>query len=262
MSDVNVNHLGQKLVDLHASGEMLVLPTVWDAWGARLAEEAGFSAVTVGSHPVAEAFGQPDGEHQDLGEYLRQVEKIAEAVNIPVSVDVEAGYGLTPGTLVERVLEAGGVGINLEDTVHSDDGRVRGLREHADYIATAVEAAREAGVPFVVNGRTDALVHGAALFEDPLGEAEARCVAMEEAGALSVYPVKLPTEAAIRTVVEAVSVPVNVTANPAVGVAALGGGVHGDVARLRELGVRRVSFGPLWQAALREHAAGMLKGWV
>jgi len=264
MSNVNLNQRGQRLMDLHASGEMLVLPTVWDAWSARLAEEAGFKGITVGSHPVAEAFGEADGEHQPFDEYLRQVERIAESVDIPVSVDVESGYGLPPGVLVTRVLEAGAVGVNIEDTVHGDDGRVRGRQEHADYIATAVEAAREAGVPFVVNGRTDALIHGTSVFEDPLGEAIARCQAMVEGGALSVYPVHLPSADAVKAVVAAVSVPVNVTVMPSTGVPGgiLTGTAAGDVARLRELGVRRVSFGPLWQVALEDAATAMLKEWV
>ncbi|MDR2254763.1 MAG: isocitrate lyase/phosphoenolpyruvate mutase family protein [Arthrobacter sp.] len=255
MSTVNVNKRGQEFVDLHASGELIVLPTVWDAWSARLAEAAGFKGLTIGSHPVATAFGVADGEKQDLVEYMRQVERIAEAVNIPVSVDVEAGYGFSPDEIVGLAVEAGAVGLNVEDTVHHDDDRVRGLREHVDYIEAMVQAAAGLGVPFVVNGRTDALVHGTALYADPLAEAIARCQAMAEAGALSVYPVHLPDAASVKAVVDAVPIPVNVTAHPVNGTPA------GGLEELRALGVRRVSFGPLWQAALDDTATSQLQAW-
>lgn len=255
MSNVNVQQQGQKLVELHASGDLIVLPTVWDAWSARLAVEAGFAALTVGSHPVANAFGMPDGEEQDFNDYLEQVQRIAEAVNVPVSADVESGYGLIPEELIGRVLEAGAVGVNIEDTVHSDDDRVRGPQELEDYIAAAVEAASVAGVPFVVNGRTDALVHGTAMFTDPLAEAVSRIQAMERAGALSVYPVGLPNAAAVTAAVSAVSVPVNVTVDPVRGHPA------GGMEDLRALGVRRISFGPLWQSELEAPATKMLQAW-
>lgn len=263
MSNVNVNDQGRALVELHTSGELFVLPTVWDAWSAKLAQDAGFKGLTVGSHPVANAFGEPDGEAFVLSEYLRQVERIADAVDIPVSVDIESGHGLYPAELTQRVLEAGAVGVNIEDTVHGEEGRVRGRQEHADFVAAVVEAATSEGVPFVVNGRTDALVHGTELYEDPLAEAIARCQLMEQAGALSVYPVKLPSREAMAAVVGAVSVAVNATVNPAEGVPGgiLTGDASGDLAALRELGVRRISFGPLWQAALEGPAVGMLDAW-
>ncbi|RKW69958.1 isocitrate lyase/PEP mutase family protein [Galactobacter caseinivorans] len=255
MNSETVQQRGQRLVDLHSSGEIIVLPTVWDAFSARIAVEAGFPALTVGSHPVAEAFGLPDGEAQPFDEYLEQVSRIAAAVDVPVSVDVESGYGLPPQELIRLVLETGAVGVNIEDTLHQEEGRVRGRQELFDYIATAVEAAKGAGVPFVLNGRTDALVHGTELFEDPLAEALERIQAMAEAGALSVYPVGLPDAASVKKAVDAVSVPLNVTADP------IDGHPAGGLAQLRELGVRRVTFGPKWQARLKEPAAQMLHAW-
>lgn len=246
---------GQRLVDLHASGELIVLPTVWDAFSARVAVDAGFPALTVGSHPVAEAFGLPDGEAQPFDDYLEQVRRIAEAVDVPISVDVESGYGLAPQELIALVLETGAVGVNIEDTLHQEEGRVRGRQELFDYITTAVEAARGAQVPFVLNGRTDALVHGTAHFDDPLEEAVARIQGMANAGALSVYPVGLPDAASVQRAVGAVQVPLNVTADP------VSGHPAGGLAQLRELGVRRVTFGPKWQARLKEPAAQMLQAW-
>lgn len=239
----------------HASGDLLVLPTVWDAWSARLAEAAGFPGLTIGSHPVGDALGPGDGEAMDFADYLDATRRIVEAVEVPVSVDVESGYELSPQELVERVLDAGAVGINVEDTVRRENGRMRERAEHADYIAGARAAADAAGIDLVINGRTDALIHGTALFEDPLAEAVERIAMLEKAGARSVYPVGLPDGDAVKAVVAAVSVPVNVTAHP------VNGAKAGSLEELRTIGVRRISFGPLWQAALAEASTEQLEGW-
>src|SRR5690625_1532579 len=124
-----------------SSGRVLVLPTVWDTWSARVAAGADFEGLTVGSHPVADAIGSADGENMDFDEYLGVVARIIEAVDLPVSVDVESGYGLPPADLINRLLEVGAVGANIEDVVHSEGKRVRERQEHADYIAAARQAA-------------------------------------------------------------------------------------------------------------------------
>ena len=242
MSDVQKK--AATFAQAHESGDLLVLPTVWDAWSARLAESAGFQGLTVGSHPVGDALGPGDGEAMNFNDYMRATTRIVTAVDLPVSVDVESGYGMAATELVQRVLETGAVGINIEDTVRRENGRMRDREEHAQYIADARAAADQAGVDLVINGRTDALIHGTTLFEDPLAEAVERIKLLEQAGARSVYPVGLPDGQSAAAVVAAVSVPVNVTAHPVDGAKA------GTLAELRELGVRRISFGPLWQAAL------------
>ncbi|ANE03653.1 isocitrate lyase/PEP mutase family protein [Corynebacterium crudilactis] len=240
----------------HESGKLLVLPTAWDTWSAGVAEEAGFPGLTVGSHPVADAIGSSDGENMDFVEYLNVVKKITSAVALPVSVDVESGYGLDPAELIERLLEAGAVGANIEDVVHREDKRVREAQEHADYIAAAREAADTAGVEFVINGRTDAVKLGSEVFDDPMVEAIKRIKLMEQAGARSVYPVGLTTADQIERLVAAVSVPVNVTAHPVDGHGA------GGLATLAGLGVRRVTFGPLWQKWLSATSAQQFKAWA
>jgi len=253
MSDVAAR--ATPLAELHESGDLVVLPTVWDTWSARVAADAGFAGLTVGSHPVADAIGSADGENMDFTEYLRVVGRIAAAVEIPVSADVESGYGVAPGELISRLLEAGAVGANIEDVVHGEGKRVRDRQEHADYIAGARRAADEAGVPFVVNGRTDAVKLGTDVYADPLQEAEERIKLMEGAGARAVYPVGLSTADQVTRLVQAVSVPVNVTAHPVKGHGA------GDLADLASLGVRRVTFGPLWQMWLTEVSAEQLAVW-
>lgn len=254
MSDVQKK--AATFAQAHESGDLLVLPTVWDAWSARLAESAGFQGLTVGSHPVGDALGPGDGEAMNFNDYMRATTRIVTAVDLPVSVDVESGYGMAATELVQRVLETGAVGINIEDTVRRENGRMRDREEHAQYIADARAAADQAGVDLVINGRTDALVHGTTLYEDPLAEAVERIKLLEQAGARSVYPVGLPDGKSAAAVVAAVSVPVNVTAHPVDGAKA------GSLPELRELGVRRISFGPLWQAALAETSRQQLADWA
>ncbi|MGW5303192.1 isocitrate lyase/PEP mutase family protein [Streptomyces griseoluteus] len=242
----------RRLRKLHAEYKPLVLPTVWDVWSARTAADAGFPALTIGSHPLADSRGAADHEGQTFEEVLAAVRPIIAAVDIPVSVDLEAGYGQEPADLVAGLVEVGGVGLNLEDTVHSDGGRVRGTQEHADYIAGLRAAADRAGVPVWVNGRTDLFLHA----ETPaavLDEAIERLRALEQAGADSVYPVGIQDDDDLLTAVtSAVSVPVNSTAHP----------VRHDLDRFRRLGVGRVTYGPLLQLALTDTMKDMLKPWA
>ena len=101
------NSLAQRaetLLALHQPGDPVVLPTVWDAWSARLAVDAGFAALTVGSHPVADSVGKPDGEGMSFEDLLARVEQITAAVDVPVSVDVESGYGQSGRRLVDGLL--------------------------------------------------------------------------------------------------------------------------------------------------------------
>jgi len=240
-----------KFSELHAQHRPLVLPTVWDVWSARTAVDVGFPALTIGSHPLAESRGAEDNEGQTFAEVIAAVRSIIASVDVPVSVDLEAGYGLDPAELIQGLLDAGGVGLNIEDTVHSQGGRVRSTEEHANYVAGLRAAADAAGVPVWINGRTDLFLHteDAASVAD---EAIARMQALVEAGANSVYPVRIQDDdELITTVVSSVSVPVNCTAHP----------VRHDLARFARLGVGRITYGPLLQAALTDAMKDMVSGW-
>lgn len=244
------------LLDLHGRARPLVLPTVWDAWSAHAVVEAGFGAISVGSHPLADALGRSDGEDLSLAEALEVVRGITGAVDVPVSADLESGYDTPAAELVDRLLEAGAVGVNIEDTVHSAGGRLRDAQEHADYIGALRQRADEAGVHVVVNGRTDAFKTTQQV-EDRLDEAIHRLTLMERAGADSLYPVALPDRATLVRILEAVDLPLNVTAHPVTGAIPDGLGL----AELAELGVARVTFGPLLQAALADHISDSLSSW-
>ncbi|MER7540944.1 isocitrate lyase/phosphoenolpyruvate mutase family protein [Streptomyces sp. NPDC097704] len=242
----------QLLKKLHAEHKPLVLPTVWDVWSARTAVAAGFPALTVGSHPLADSRGADDHEGQTFEEVLVAVRGITASVDVPVSVDLEAGYGQRPADLVAGLTEAGGVGLNLEDTVHSDGGRMRSTQEHADFIGGLRAAADDAGIPVWVNGRTD-LFQNAGKAADVLDEAIERLKAMEQAGADSVYPVSIQDDDDLLTaVIAAVAIPVNTTAHP----------VRHDLARFRRLGVGRITYGPLLQFAMTDAMKEMLAPWA
>ncbi|HEX2212031.1 MAG TPA: isocitrate lyase/phosphoenolpyruvate mutase family protein, partial [Mycobacterium sp.] len=157
MANEALQQRAQALLALHQPGNPVVLPTVWDAWSATLAVDAGFAALTVGSHPVADSVGRSDGEGMTFDELLARVRQITSAVDVPVSVDIESGYGEEPSRLIAGLLDAGAVGLNIEDTVHKDGGRLRSATEHAQLGGALRAAADESGVHVVVNARTDLL---------------------------------------------------------------------------------------------------------
>ena len=171
------------LLELHQPGNPVVLPTVWDAWSAKLAVDAGFAALTVGSHPVADSIGKPDNEGMTFDDLLARVVQITDAVQVPVSVDIESGYGEAPARLIDGLLGAGAVGLNIEDTVHSEGGRLRSSREHAELVGALRTAADAAGVHVVINARTDLFIRQDGDESDRVDRAIARLTEAANAGA-------------------------------------------------------------------------------
>lgn len=253
MTDVAAK--ASELLRLHHTGRTLVLPTVWDAWSARTVVAAGFPALSVGSHPVADSLGRRDNEGMTLDDALAVVGRITRAVDVPVTADLESGYDTPAAELVDRALEAGAVGINIEDTVHSR-GRLRAVQEHADYIGAIRAAADRAGVELVINARTDAFIGRVEVFDDPMAEAVRRLQACEAAGARCVYPVRVPDGASLRTLLAELSGPVNITAHP------IDGAPSGSFAELQAAGVHRVTFGPFLMAALTGQVTDLVRPWV
>jgi 2-methylisocitrate lyase-like PEP mutase family enzyme len=252
MSDLAAR--ASELLRLHHTGTTLVLPTVWDAWSARAVVEAGFAALSIGSHPLADSRGQRDNEGMSLDDALDGIRRITGAVDVPVTADVESGYDTAAAELVDRVLDAGAVGVNVEDTVHSQK-RLRDVQEHADYIGAIRAAADAAGIDLVVNARTDAFIGTTRTFDDPLAEAVRRLKACEAAGARCVYPVRVPDADTLRALLRELDGPVNVTAHP------VNGAPSGSFDELKAMGVHRITFGPLLQAALTEKLAALVDGW-
>jgi 2-methylisocitrate lyase-like PEP mutase family enzyme len=224
---------------------------VWDPWSAEVAAGAGFAALTVGSHPAAAALGREDGEQLSLDEMLSQVRLIAAAVDLPVSADLESGYGAAPGRIIEGLLEAGAIGLNIEDTVHSEGDRLRDIAEHADLVAALRGAADSAGVHVVVNARTDVILDEIGPAETRVERAIARLRAAAEAGADVLYPIGFPSDEDRRRLSAELTLPVNVLGR--LGVDTLAG--------LAATGVGRISFGPYLQGALATAATDALASW-
>lgn len=239
------------LKSLHVPGDPVFLPTVWDAWSARLAADAGFVALTVGSHPLADSVGKPDAEGMSYEDVLARVSQITAAVDLPVSVDIESGYAQTPERLIEGLIEAGAVGLNIEDSVHSEGGRIREPQEHADLVGALRVASDQAGVPVVINARTDILLRQIGDESDRVDRAIARLALAAEAGADSLYPVGRHAPEVQRRLTSELPLPVNAIAVPDVD----------DPASFGPLGVGRISFGPFLQRALSTRAEEILARW-
>jgi len=247
-------HLAQRavtLLDLHRPGDPVVLPTVWDAWSANLAVDAGFAALTVGSHPVADSVGKPDGEGMAFDDLLARVAQITAAVDVPVSVDVESGYGEPAQRLIDGLLGVGAVGFNIEDTVHREGKRLRSVQEHADLVGRLRAAADTTGVHVVINARTDLFLRNDGDDGDRVDRAIARLRAAAEAGADVLYPVGRHDAATLRRLTSELPLPVNAIAVPD----------RDDPASFGPLGVGRISFGPFWQAALTARSREILQLW-
>ena len=202
------------LLALHRPGDPVVLPTVWDAWSANLAVEAGFAALTIGSHPVADSVGKPDGEGMTFDDVLARVAQITGAVDVPVSVDGESGYGEPPERLINGLLGVGAVGFEFEDTVHREGKRLRSVEEHAEMVGRLRSAADAAGVHVVINARTDLFLRRDGDDSDRVERAIVRLTAAAEAGADVLYPVGRHNPDTLRRLTGGLPLPVNAIAVP------------------------------------------------
>jgi 2-methylisocitrate lyase-like PEP mutase family enzyme len=240
---------------LHTDPSILVLVNVWDVASARtVAAVPGCRAIATASWAIAAAHGLPDGEAIGRDRMLELVGEIAGAVALPVTADLEGGYGASPadvGETIARAIAAGAVGCNLEDGVQ--DGRqLRDAQEAAERVAAVRERADREGVPVVVNARTDVYLRGA---DDPEA-AILRGQAYARAGADCIFVPGVRDAPTIAALVQGIDAPVSVLSGPGAP----------SVSELQELGVARVSFGPgpmgAALAALARTAQDLLEGGV
>jgi 2-methylisocitrate lyase-like PEP mutase family enzyme len=218
---------------LHAGPRALVLANAWDVASARLVETAGFPAIATSSAGVAFALGYPDGEQISRAEMLDMVRRIARAVKVPVTADVEAGYGATAQAAAETargVVAAGAVGMNLED---AGDGRLLPLELQVERVRAARGAGDAAGVPLVINARTDAFGVGELADAQRAEEAIRRANAYLRAGADCAFVPFVSDQALIARLAREIQGPLNVLGTPD----------SPPVAELERLGVRRISIG-------------------
>jgi 2-methylisocitrate lyase-like PEP mutase family enzyme len=252
MSNQVLKERAERLLALHQPGNPVVLPTVWDAWSARLAVDAGFVALTVGSHPVADSVGKADQEGMTFDDVVTRVKQITGAVDVPVSVDIESGYAQPATRLITGLLEAGAVGLNIEDTVHSEGGRLRSSSEHAELVGALRKAADATGVHMVINARTDLFLRQDGDESDRVDRAVARLKEAAAAGADSLYPVGFHDPDTLRRLATELPLPIIAIALPD----------QSDPASFGPLGVGRISFGPFLQRALSGQAEEMLARWA
>ncbi|GAA2576880.1 isocitrate lyase/phosphoenolpyruvate mutase family protein [Winogradskya consettensis] len=235
-----------ELRDLHRPGVPLVLPNAWDARSARLVAAAGLPAVATSSAAVAGSLGYRDGEDTPPGEMFAATARIVAAVDVPVTADVERGYGLAPVELVERLIATGAAGCNLEDS-DPRTGTLLDADRQSSFLADVRAAARTSGADLVINARIDTYLAGTGEPAARLAETIRRARRYHEAGADCVYPILMNDERDITDLIAAIDVPVNILA-----------GRSRTVAELARLGVARVSFGPSLYDATGAHLAELI----
>lgn len=245
--------LARRFRALHQKGNPLVLFNVWDAGSAKIVAEAGAQALATGSWSVAAAHGFEDGENLPLPLALANLQRIVAAVQVPVSIDLESGYGDVAAT-VRQAVAAGAIGFNLEDSI-AGERRLYSIDEQGERVRAARAAADGVLQGVFINARTDVFLirdpseHTSSLVEEAL----ARAAAYAAAGADGLFVPGLVDEALIARLGAESPLPVNVMARPETS----------SVARLTRLGVSRISYGPhpyrLAMQALRDAAIAAAK---
>src|SRR5205807_864336 len=217
-------------------GKILVLPNAWDVASARIFEEAGFGAIATTSAGIAFTLGYPDGQRISRNEMLQAVSRIAAELKVPVTADVEAGYGDRPEDAAQTalaVIESGAVGMNLEDASGDADHPLVELPLQLEKIAAVQQAARTAGVPTVLNARTDVYLLQVGPVEKRYDQALRRLTAFRDAGADCVFLPGVRDAATIGRLVKDLDFPLNILAGPG----------SPSISELQRLGVARVSLG-------------------
>ncbi|MGY0005437.1 isocitrate lyase/PEP mutase family protein [Micromonospora sp. I033] len=217
---------------LHVAGEPLVLVNAWDAASARIVAAAGARAVATTSAGVAWSRGVPDGDALGRETAVDVVRRVAAAVPLPVTADIESGYGDTTDDVaatVAAVLSAGAVGVNVEDAWHAGGAPLRPVEEQSARLAAVRSAADRAGIPLYVNARVDTFLRGAG----GVAETVARAEAYLAAGADGIFVPGVVDPDTVAALVAAIPAPLNVLAGPGAP----------PVGELAKLGVARVSLG-------------------
>ncbi len=220
---------------LHHEQNLFIIGSVWDAASAVIFEQEGFTALGTSSAGIAYAQGLPDGERAPLTDMIAAIARIARSVSIPVSADLESGYGASPAEVAETcrlALEAGAVGVNLEDA-RPGAATLTDLKRQCEIIRAVRLASDRCGIPLFINARTDAF--WLSLWDAPrrLSESIARCRAYVDAGADGVFVPGALDPPTLSSLVRATAAPLNVLAMPGCP----------DIATLQALGVRRLSQG-------------------
>lgn len=221
---------------LHRGPGALVLPNAWDVASARIFEEAGFPAIATTSAGIAFSLGYPDGQRISREEMIARIGRIVRAVKVPVSADIEAGYGASAEDMARttrELIEGGAVGMNLEDASGQPDRPLLDLQLAVGKIKAVRKTAVELRVPIFVNARTDVYLLPGGNPDADYAEAVRRLLAFRDVGADCVFAPGLKDAETIGRLVKAVECPLNILAVPGTP----------SIAELEKLGVARVSVG-------------------
>ncbi len=231
--------LAQQFKEFHVSGSPIILYNIWDAGSAQAVASCGAKAIASGSHGVANAFGYEDGEKLPLEDALANAVRIVGSVELPVTMDIETGYGATPEDVynaASRVIATGVVGVNVEDQKLGTT-ELRELDEQVERLKAVRRAADDANIPLFINARTDLFKnaeeadHNEAMVEAALTRAQA----FADAGADGFFVPGLRNPMLIKKLCDASPLPVNIISLP---------GMVGNV-ELAQAGVARISYGPV-----------------
>jgi len=237
MIDDSQQQKAKDLLALHSNAELLVLPNIWNPIGARLLESKGYPAVATASAAISASLGYADGEVIKFSTLIDVITRIARAVSIPVTADIEAGFADTISELranVGRVIESGLVGINIEDSLQ-EGGALRPALEQAERIAAIRDAANDLSLHLVINARVDCfLSNDYSTVDEKVAESLLRARIYGDAGADCIFPVGAEDLGSLKRLRAGISLPINILAFP--------GAI--PLVQMQEMGVNRVSFGP------------------
>ncbi len=228
--------LAESFHNLHHGPTILVLANCWDVASARVLEAAGVPAIATSSAGVAFSLGYPDGQRIARDEMLAVVARVAKAVKVPVTADVESGYGPRPedaARTAQAVIEAGAVGMNLEDSTEESDTALIEVSLAVEKIRAVREAGSRAGVPLVINARTDVYLNQVGAPDSRYDHALRRAAAFRDAGADCIFLPGVREPELIARFVKDLKFPINILAGPG----------SPAIAELQRLGVARVSLG-------------------
>lgn len=238
----------EMFLKFHQDKEILVLLNSWDAGSSRLIEACGYKAIATTSMGIAASLGRPDCEVIQLSELLQVVTGIVNAVQVPVSVDFEAGYGSNVDEIVEsvkKIIVTGIVGINIEDSIELSPVLVDEM-EFCERISAIRALSDSLGFHLVINARTDSFYTSQGSMQEKLSESIRRGNKYREAGADCIFVQPVWDKETIRTLVKEINAPINILSNPGIGA-----GLPPSVRELQDLGVARLSLGSsLMKAAL------------
>jgi len=245
MSKRSQKQKAEDFLHLHTNGDLLVFPNVWNPIGARVLAAKGYPAVATASAALSASLGYVDGERIKRSTLIEFIGRIARSVDIPVTADIEAGYGGSSAELEETsrlVIEAGVVGVNIEDSLE-EGGALRPVAEQCQRISLVRQAAERLGIHLVINARIDCFL--SSLLPDrtqAMEEAAARAKAYSEAGADCIYPIGPGDEKTVQMLRDRIPYPINILGSP----------TAAPLSVLRRIGINRVSFGPfVFRSCLR-----------